>query len=150
MQKTARRSVIRATFGYIRRNLLPHLSGRRFVARFTRRLKLERCLADPRPSAWAAEKHRSPLNKRTSWNAMKNMFLQARTIRVTILLYPPLPTLPRMTETVERSLAVHLGIIAWTTVIIMDGPSSLPFLSFHAYLASLLLRQVINASRTQN
>jgi len=30
------------------------------------------------------------LNKRTSWNAMKNMFLQARTIRVAILLYPPL------------------------------------------------------------
>lgn len=57
---------------------------------------------------------------------MKNMFLQARTIRVTILLYPPLPTLPRMTETVERSLAVHLGTNNRANPLIMDGDPRFP------------------------
>lgn len=74
-----------------------------------------------RPSASSERNTERPLNKRTSWNAMKNMFLQARTIRVTILLYPPLPTLPRMTETVERSLAVHLGTNNRVNPLIMDG-----------------------------
>ena len=61
---------------------------------------------------------------------MKNMFLQARTIRVTILLYPPLPTLPRMTETVERSLAVHLGTNNRANPLIMDGdPPCVSFFS---------------------
>jgi len=49
------------------------------------------------------------LNKRTSWNAMKNMFLQARTIRVAILLYPPLTAAHRASSLLKSvETIVHL------------------------------------------